>query len=60
MLSYAERRETIENLMNLLQKMELETETSIKIETNLLVAYSLVEIEKHLADTESRARAVKG
>ncbi len=54
MLSYAERRETIEDLMNLLQKMELETETSIKIETNLLMAYSLVQIEKHLEESNSR------
>ena len=58
MLSYAARRETIEDLMNLLQKMELETEASIKIETNLLMAYSLVQIEKHLADTRSADEAV--
>ncbi len=57
MLSYAERRETIEDLMNLLQKMELETETSIKIETNLLMAYSLVQIEKHLAETRASDEA---
>jgi hypothetical protein len=58
MLSHAERRENIENLMNLLQKMELETESSIKMETNLLIAYSLVQIEKHLADKESGAGAI--
>jgi len=58
MLSYAERRETIEDLMNLLQKMELETEASIKIETNLLMAYSLVEIENHLA--QSGGKAIEG
>ncbi len=57
MLSNAERRETIEDLMNLLQKMELETETSIKIETNLLMAYSLVQIEKHLAETRASDEA---
>ena len=57
MLSYAERRETIEDLMNLLQKMELETETSIKIETNLLMAYALVQIEKHLAEHQSSGQA---
>ena len=58
MLSYVARRETIEDLMNLLQKMELETEASIKIETNLLMAYSLIQIEKHLADTRSGDEAV--
>ena len=57
MLSNAERRETIEDLMNLLQKMELETEASIKIETNLLMAYSLVQIEKYLAETRASDEA---
>ena len=50
MRSYVDRRNMIENLMNLVQQMKLEPEEAVKMETELLKAYALVQIEKHLAD----------
>jgi hypothetical protein len=55
MRSYVDRRNTIENLLTLLQNMETEMEpaTALRIETELLIAYSLVQIEQHLAEMRS-------
>ena len=50
MRSYVDRRDMIENLMNLVQQMKLDPEEAVKLETELLKAYSLVQIEKHLAE----------
>jgi hypothetical protein len=50
MRSYVDRRNMIENLMNLVQQMKLDPEDAVKLETELLKAYSLVQIEKHLAE----------
>ena len=57
MRTHADRREMIESLMNLIQKLDLETEAAIKMETDLLMAYSLVQIEKHLADLKPEKEA---
>ena len=50
MRSYVDRRNMIENLMNLVQQMKLGPEEAVKLETELLKAYSLVQIEQHLAE----------
>ncbi|MGH7162132.1 MAG: hypothetical protein ACREID_01505 [Planctomycetota bacterium] len=60
MRSYVDRRNMIENLITLLQSMEKEMEpaVSLRIETELLIAYSLVQIEQHLSDIKSGGRAL--
>jgi len=55
MRSYVDRRNVIENLWTLLQNVEKEMEIaeSMKLQTGLLLAYSLVQIEQHLAEMKS-------
>jgi hypothetical protein len=50
----ADRLQQIENLLEVLAHLELEPQASVKLEADLLVAYSLVQIEKHLADLKER------
>ncbi|MEE8107063.1 MAG: hypothetical protein V3T86_16130 [Planctomycetota bacterium] len=49
MSSPTTRRDMIENLLRLIREIDMETETGIQLEAQLLTAYSLVEIERHLA-----------
>ena len=58
MRSYVDRRNMIENLMNLVQQMKLEPEDAVKMETELLKAYSLVQIEKHLSEQSPGGRTL--
>ena len=58
MRSYVDRRDMIENLMNLVQQMKLDPEEAVKLETELLKAYSLVQIEKHLAEQSPSGKAL--
>lgn len=53
MRSYVDRIQMIENLMNLLQQMKLEPKESVRMETELLLAYSITQIERHLAEMKS-------
>jgi hypothetical protein len=50
----ADRLQQIENLLDVVNRLDLEPHTSVQIEAELLVAYSLVQIEKHLAETRER------
>jgi hypothetical protein len=50
----ADRLQQIENLLEVLGHLELEPQASVQMETDLLVAYSLTQIEKHLADLKER------
>ena len=58
MRSYVDRRNMIENLMNLVQQMKLDPEEAVKLETELLKAYSLVQIEKHLAEQSPASKTL--
>ncbi len=58
MRSYVDRRNMIENLMNLVQQMKLDPEDAVKLETELLKAYSLVQIEKHLAEQSPQGKTL--
>jgi len=49
MRNYEERRKQIGDLLRLIEQLELEPKESVQMETNLLIAYSLLEIERHLA-----------
>jgi hypothetical protein len=53
MRSYVDRIQMIENLMNLLQQMKLDPKESVRMETELLVAYSITQIERHLSELKS-------
>jgi len=53
MRSHVDRTRMIENLMNLLQQMQLDPKESVRIETELLVAYALTQIERHLGEFKS-------
>jgi len=46
------RRDMIENLLRLVREIDMETETGIQLEAQLLTAYSLVEIERHLSSAQ--------
>lgn len=50
----ADRLQQIENLLEVIGHLELEPHDSVKLEADLLVAYSLVQIEKHLAEMKER------
>ena len=50
------RREMIENLLRLVREIDMETEMGIQLEAQLLTAYSLVEIERHLAGRNTATR----
>lgn len=50
----ADRLQQIENLLDVLGHLEIEPQTSVQLEAELLVAYSLVQIEKHLAEMKER------
>jgi hypothetical protein len=50
----ADRLQQIENLLEVIGHLELEPQASVQLEADLLVAYSLVQIEKHLADLKER------
>ena len=50
----ADRLQQIENLLEVIGHLELEPQTSVQLEADLLVAYSLVQIEKHLAELKER------
>jgi hypothetical protein len=50
----ADRLQQIENLLEVIGHLELEPQASVQLETDLLVAYSLVQIEKHLAEIRQR------
>jgi hypothetical protein len=50
MRTCADRLQQIENLLGLLGRFDLEPQTSVQLEADLLIAYSLVQIEKHLAE----------
>lgn len=54
----ADRLQQIENLLEVIGHLELEPHASVRLEADLLVAYSLVQIERHLA--EIKARNVEG
>jgi hypothetical protein len=60
MRSYVDRRNVIENLWTLLQNVEREMELteSVKLQTGLLVAYSLVQIEQHLVEMKSGGKSL--
>ena len=58
--SCTDRESQIEGLMTLLEKLELEPAESVKLETDLLIAYSLLRIERRLeslTENEVLARA---
>lgn len=50
----ADRLQQIENLLEVIGHLELEPEASVRLEAELLVAYSLVQIERHLSDLKER------
>ncbi len=50
----ADRLQQIENLLEVIGHLELEPQASVQLEADLLVAYSLVQIEKHLAEMKER------
>jgi hypothetical protein len=54
MSSPATRKEMIENLLQLVREIDVETEAGIQLEAQLLTAYSLVEIERHLANQAAK------
>ena len=56
----ADRLRQIEDLIGLLDKLELEAVESVRLEADLLVAYSLVRIEEHLAALCEARRADLG
>ncbi len=58
MRSHVDRINMIENLMNLLQQMELDPEGSLRRETELLTAYALTQIERHLSEFKSGGRGL--
>jgi len=57
MRNYEERRKQIGDLLRLIDKLELEPKESVQMETNLLIAYSLLEIERHLAAAHTPEQA---
>ena len=58
MRSHVDRINLIENLMSLLQQMDLDPEASLRRETELLTAYALTQIERHLAEIKSGSRSL--
>jgi hypothetical protein len=54
MRTCADRLQQIENLLGLVDHLELEPAASVQLEADLLVAYSLVRIEQHLAGLGER------
>ncbi|MGQ0612205.1 MAG: hypothetical protein ACT4PV_00430 [Planctomycetaceae bacterium] len=58
MRSHIDRINMIENLMSLLQQMELDPESSLRRETELLSAYALTQIERHLSELKSGSRSL--
>lgn len=51
----ADRLQQIESLLEVIGHLELEPQASVQLETDLLVAYALVQIEKHLAGMKERS-----
>lgn len=50
----ADRLQQIENLLDVIGRLGLEPQASVQLEADLLMAYSLVQIEKHLAEIKER------
>ncbi|HEX5138594.1 MAG TPA: hypothetical protein VFY93_16600 [Planctomycetota bacterium] len=50
----ADRLQQIENLLEVIGHLELEPQASVQLEADLLMAYSLVQIERHLAEMKER------
>jgi len=50
----ADRLQQIENLLEVIGHLELEPQASVQLEADLLVAYSLVQIERHLSELKER------
>jgi hypothetical protein len=56
MRTCADRLHQIEGLLDLVGHLELEPHASVRLETDLLIAYSLAQIEKHLSDMREKQR----
>jgi hypothetical protein len=56
MRTCADRLQQIEGLLDLVGHLEMEPHASVRLETDLLIAYSLARIERHLSELIEKER----